>query len=215
MLSQAKDFSRFQHILICEDHPLVQLGLKVTIEKLVPHLQSLQVASSGAEALTMSRLQTPDLAILDLGLPDMHGTSVIQNLKSLHPHLEILVITSCDTPAILAQVKNIGVAGIIQKASSGEELTKALQHIQSGNSRPYLDQDVRKLLLECENIQFTPREYEVLLEIITGQSNQEIADKLGCALTTVRFHRANIMAKAGVHNSTELAAWFSRKSPKT
>lgn len=196
-----------RNILVCEDHPFVQLGLKVSLTKAFPHLESLRIASTGGLALQLAKKQKPDLAVVDLGLPDMAGADLIQGLQKLWWGLKILVVTSCDNPTILLRTKKLGVAGIIQKSSSLEHLTSCLSQITS-DGRVFLDPAVKAILQEHDEIEFTPKEFEVLQEITQGLSNQQIADKMGCAVTTVRYHRANILHKTGIRTGAELAAWF-------
>lgn len=196
-------------ILACEDHPFLQIGLKASLLASIPDLKSLRLAGNGADALRLAREKRPDLVIVDLGLPDMSGLDLILRLKELWSGIRILVVTSCDNPSILRQARKIGVAGILQKSSPPELLAHALE-IAKLKDGVFLDPAVRRLLQEHEDIEFTPREFEILQEIIQGRSNQQIADKLHCALTTVRFHRANILQKANVRSGAELAAWFTR-----
>lgn len=209
------DYSSLHHVLICEDHHLVQLGLQVSLQKSLPQLKTLHIAGTAEEALQFAKDRRPDLALIDLGLPDMSGVHLIQQLQNLWPEIKVLVVTSCNNPSIIAQVLKLNVAGIMQKASSSEELRTALQRVCDGSGEAYLDPYIRTLLRSHDKVEFTPREYDVLLQIIQGHSNQDIANKIGCAITTVRFHRSNIMEKAGVHSATELAAWFNQGQRRT
>ncbi|MBX3020549.1 MAG: response regulator transcription factor [Bdellovibrionales bacterium] len=200
---------RIHDVLLCEDHPFVLMGLEVVLKNLIPGLQRLRKSTTGEEAIGMARKQKPDLALVDLGLPDMGGGELIQQLKQLWPDLKIIVVTNCDNVSTLSQVKRLGVCGIMQKISSSDHLQQILEEAFSKNPKtPAMDPFTSSLLKNHEDIEFTPREYEVLQEIIQGLSNQQISEKLGCALTTVRFHRANILEKTGIRNAAELTAWF-------
>src|SRR5690606_5688677 len=152
-------------------------------------------------------IQKPDLLIMDLGLPELSGIEVIKQLKPTLSETKILVVTSCDNPATLREVENLGVHAIIKKAASEILLQIALDHMEAPIDTIYLDNLTMAILEEKSVVEFTSRELEVLDLIVKGQPNQEIADKLGCALTTIRFHRANIMSKAGMRNAAELTAW--------
>lgn len=196
-------------ILICEDHPFVQMGLEVVLRGLLPHLQSLRKTQMGKQALQMAAEQKPDVAFVDLGLPDISGIELIRQLKQICPDIKIIVLTNCDNPSTLFQVKALGVSGVMQKVSSEEELRQMLKiALSTEDGALTLDRNTKSLLSQHHQVEFTPREYEVLLEVIQGKSNQEIAELLGCALTTVRFHRANILEKTGIRNAAELTAWF-------
>lgn len=199
-------FPHIQNVLICEDHQLVQLGLEVSLKKLLKNLKVFRVAGTGAEAVRLVKECRPDLVILDIGLPDMSGIELIQKLRLIWLEIPILVITSCDSPSILLQAKKLGVRGIMQKGASAEHLAAAFEALIEPST--YLDPVVRSLLYEWDCVDFTPREYEILQEIVQGISNPKIAEKLGCSISTVRFHRANILQKTNIRTGAELTAWF-------
>ena len=200
--------SSIKNILICEDHQLIRLGLELSLKSLLISLESCHMASTGTEALQLAKTKKPDLVFLDLGLPDMNGINLIEQLQNIWPDLNIVVITSCDSPPTLMRVKKLGVKAIMQKGASQEHFIAAIQSLENGGT--FLDPIVCSLLQSTELNEFTPREYEILEQITLGLSNQQIADKLGCALSTVRFHRANILQKANIRTGAELAAWFLR-----
>lgn len=200
--------SSIRNILICEDHQLIQLGLELSLKSLFLNLESCQMVSTGAQALRQVKAKKPDLVFLDLGLPDMNGIHLIEELQIVWPDLNIVVITSCDSPPTLMRVKKLGVKAIMQKGASREHFIAAIQSLEKAGT--FLDPVICSLLQGADLNDFTPREYEILEQITQGLSNQQIADKLGCALSTVRFHRANILQKANIRTGAELAAWFLR-----
>ena len=106
------------------------------------------------------------------------------------------------------RVKDKNVEGIIQKSTSSDHLGACLAHIARGEVKSYLDPFITQIIGNHTVIEFTGKENEVLKGIIDGQTNQEIANQLGVALSTVRFHRANIMSKTGMRNAAELTAWY-------
>lgn len=208
---QDQSFLHISDVLLCEDHPFVQLGQEVVLRRLLPNLKSLRTSALGSDAIRLGSEHKPDLALIDLGLPDMPGTEVIRQLKQKFPNLKIIVITNCDNSALLHEVKSLGVSAIMQKSSSPENLQAVLNRIFSEPSPQdtAVDKSTLEILQQRDSfIEFTPRETEVLQEIVQGKSNQQIAEKMGCALTTVRFHRANILEKTGFRNAAELTAWF-------
>jgi DNA-binding NarL/FixJ family response regulator len=201
--------SSISDVLLCEDHPFVQMGLELSLKDLFPGLRTLRKSMLGRDALRMAKERKPDLAFVDLGLPDISGLELIQELKTAWPDLKIVVVTGCDNAATLLRVKKLGVSGILQKVSSHDRLRIVVESIFLKPSvQTALDPRTTEILKSHRDVEFTPREYDVLQEIIQGKSNQQIAEKLGCALTTVRFHRANLFEKTGVRSAAELTAWF-------
>ncbi len=198
-------FKDLKRILICEDHPLVQMGLDIVLKNLLPHAE-LTIVGNGARALAEIIDRDFDLILMDLGLPDISGTELIEKIKKVKPSVKILVVTSCDQPAVLGKVMALGVAGIMQKATSVEHLSRALLWVEESANKPFLDAEVSALLQEVHSCDFTQKELLILAEIVKGSTNQEIADELNCSIFSVRFHRANILSKAGVRNAAELTA---------
>lgn len=200
--------SQIKEVLICEDHSFIQLGIEIALKEILPEACSYAVAKCGAEAIALADSTQFHLAFVDLGLPDMSGTVVVEKLKEISPKTRIMVVTSCDNPLTLRQVEKLAPSAIIQKSSSSEHLKLAILQLEDRHSTTYLDEETRSLLGECEEIHFTAKENEVLSEIVQGLSNQEIAQRMGCSLTTIRFHRANILSKTGMKNAAELTAWY-------
>lgn len=207
-MSNALDLSFIREILICEDHPFVQLGLRTCLEEVLPRIQNIRIASTGNRAIDMVKSKKPDLMLLDLGLPDISGIEVIQSLKAIWTDLKILVVTSSDNAQILSQVKKLKVQGIMQKSSTPEQLRSLLQSMQKDSHQIALDPAISTLLESQGEINFTNKEFEILQEVVKGLPNSQIALNLGCSVTTVRFHRTNILHKANFRTGAELTAWY-------
>ncbi len=203
-----KEHSSIKDIVICEDHPLIQAGIKISVQDVFPDLSSLRIGGTGKRVLTLIQEKKPDLVLVDLGLPDMSGTELIQELRSLYADLMIIVITSCDQAMVLEGVRLLNVQGIILKSSATEYLMMALRHVEKNPGKVFLDPSVKLILEANTEVCFTPREKEILGELVKGQSNQLIADKLGLSLATVRTHRANILQKSNIRTGAELIAWY-------
>lgn len=210
MLSKNSIVEGISNILICEDHSFVQLGIELSLKKILHQIRSLHVASSGKDAIELVKKQKPDLVMMDLGLPDMTGLQTIIQIKLLYPEVMIFVLTGTEDRNLLSQVKDCGVSAIMQKASSFEILGTAIEEYQKTKSL-FLDPRIKSILQVNSSMEFTPREYEILIEITKGRSNTQIAEKFGYSVTTVRFHKSNIMEKANVRNAAELTAWFLQR----
>lgn len=200
--------SLIQNILICDDHYFIQLGIEVSLQEILSQQYTVHKASSGTRAIEVMRRQKIDLALVDLHLPDISGIEVIAEIKRYRPKTKIVVVTSCDQAEVLLEVKKNEVNGIIQKSTSSDYLRACLTHISHGETTSYIDPHISHIIGNHEVIEFTAKECEVLKGIVQGFTNQELADQLGIALSTVRFHRANIMSKSGMRNAAELTGWY-------
>ena len=196
-------------ILICEDHPFVQKGLEAVLLEIFKGATLIR-AETGLKAVELAKSSLPDLVFVDLGLPDISGIEVIKKIRTFLPLAKIVVLTNCEFSSVLNEVRSLSVSAIIQKVSHQDTFEQILEAVLAAplDASPFLDLRTRQILGSKTEIDFTPRETQVLKEIVAGKSNQQIADALGCALTTVRFHRANILDKAGVRNAAELTAWY-------
>lgn len=201
-------------ILVCDDHPFLQAGLEITLRKFLPSQVRIHKALTGKSAVEWVLNNSSELAIVDLELPDCSGIELIKQLQEISPDTRILVLTNCQNPSTLRQITSPNVKAICHKASSLEEFASLFEKIMTSRS-VILDPLIQQLLKESSHLQFTPKEMEVLEKIALGYSNQKIADELGCALTTVRFHRANILQKGGFRNAAEVTAWFLKGKSQT
>lgn len=206
--------SLISDVLLCEDHPFTQAGLELNLRNFLSSQIRIHKALDGRTALSLARAQAPDLAIIDLELPDMTGLEVIKELQELAPQTKIWVLTNCQNPSTLRQLRILKVQAISQKSSSMEDFAKLFDKALT-TSFTVLDPLTLQLLEQSKHLQFTPKELEVLEKIALGYSNQRISEEMGCALTTVRFHRANIMQKGGFRNAAEVTAWFLKGKNQT
>lgn len=198
----------FQEVLICDDHAFCRMGLEVALRAANPQVRRLHLVGSAEAALEVLRSDQPDLACIDLGLPGMSGLELIRALKLARPDLPVIVVTACDLPETLRQLLKLGVAAILQKESGGGELRKILASMVSLPRETILDARAKEILRESPPPDLTPREFEVMELVVQGLSNRQIADRFDCAVSTIRFHRANVMEKIDVRNAAELTAWY-------
>ena len=201
-------------VLICEDHPFAQAGLEMTLKGFLPSQTLIHKALTGKSALDLAQAHYPGVAIVDLELPDLTGLEVIKELQKLSPLTKILVLTNCQSPSTLRQIYGLNIKAISHKSTSMEEFANLFKKVLTTRSI-ILDSVIHRLLEQNQHLHFTPKELEVLEKIALGYSNQKIADELGCALSTVRFHRANIMQKGDFRNAAEVTAWFLKGKAQT
>jgi len=194
--------------MIVDDHPLVIEGLAQAIAA-EPGIELLGTATDGPDCLAWFGQHEADVAILDISLPGMDGIELCKRLKKVHPELKVIGLTTYDQASFITQMLRQGASGYLFKNADQAELVQAIQAVYQGDT--YLAKAVNdKLIAKAMHGQggsqgFIPklsrREKEVLRLIMEEYTNQEIADELCIALTTVETHRVHLREKLGVRNT--------------
>ncbi|MBV9385162.1 MAG: response regulator transcription factor [Chroococcidiopsidaceae cyanobacterium CP_BM_ER_R8_30] len=203
-------------ILLVEDDELFRLGLKMRLQE--AGLEIVAEASDGETAVELATRQPFDLVLLDVGLPGIGGIEACRQLKQQHPELPILVLTSRSEKSLVARLIEVGAQGYCLKGIASEALVLAIRSVASGAS--WWDQTATtEIRASFENRAthadlpetadglaiLTRREQEILAQLATGKSNQEIAEILGIAHGTVRVHVHAILHKLEVRDRTQAA----------
>ena len=203
-------------ILIADDHAIVREGLRSLIAT-EPGMELLGEAQDGVEAVHLYEKLQPDIALLDLMMPNKNGISAIQDIISRYPQARILVLTSfAEDEQILPAIK-AGSKGYLLKDSSPVELLRAIREIYAGESllspsiARKLIQEINRPPQPMETVEtLSEREMEVLNLVADGLSNQDIAERLVISERTARNHVGNILAKLGLENRTQAALYAVR-----
>lgn len=200
-------------IVIVEDHPVFREGLK-TLFSSASDLKVIGEAENGAEGVERIRELEPDLAIMDLSLPQMSGIEAIAEVKRQCPGTRILAVTVHDDEEYIKTALSAGADGYVLKDADRGEILAAVRSVLSGRSylSPGVSEKVIRGFLKGANTRdeiqiedpLTPREVEVLKLIAEGHTNKAIAERLFLSVKTVERHRANIMAKLDLHNPQAL-----------
>jgi DNA-binding NarL/FixJ family response regulator len=198
-------------VLIAEDHTLVRQGLR----SLLSHHQNLGVigeASDGLEAVRLTRSLKPDLVLLDLSMPKLSGLDAIQEIKSAHEGVRILVVTVHSNEEYVLSALKAGAHGYILKRASHEELLLAVNSVLEGQS--YLSPEVSGRVIQgylstdpsSKSIldRLTQREREVFKLVAEGHTNKQAAELLFVSVKTVEKHRGNLMRKLELRDAYEL-----------
>ncbi len=196
------------YIAIVDDHELFRDGLKLVISQLNPDFMVTE-ASNGMEFLKSLENQIPDVVLMDINMPLMNGReTVIKALKSC-PDLKIIAVTMYGEEIYFMQMIEAGVKGIILKKSGKFELEKAIQEVLDGGN--FFSQEILKKMairLNRKNSdkhnELTEREFEIMVHVCNGMTNNEIANKLFISPKTVEVHKSNIFKKTNVKNSAQL-----------
>src|SRR5262249_49696370 len=149
----------------------------------------------------------PDIVLMDIDMPQMNGLAVTDLLRKEVPQVKVLVLSMHSNSEYVLRIVQSGARGYILKDASPEELVRAIETVQAGDSffssdvaRVALDQYLRRGPGETATNQLTNREREVLVQISEGLSNKEIASRLGVGVRTVETHRERIMRKLDIHS---------------
>jgi len=150
----------------------------------------------------------PELLLVDLHLPGMDGLDFVRAVRQGRPEVRSLILTSLTDPLAVTRIRESGVEGYLEKDASPEELAEAVHEVAAG--RTYFSRRFRETLaregakaLAVGKI-LSRREQQVLTHVLAGRTSREIAEVMALSARTVEFHRANVMAKLGAANVTEL-----------
>ena len=188
-------------VLCVDDHPVVRDGLGAIIN-LQPDMMLAGAAATGDEALEQFLKLRPDVALVDLQLPDMSGFELIKKIKDKSPNARIIVLSSHEGDADIQRALEAGALGYVAKGIVRDELLEIIRSVHAGKRR--LPATVAQKLAEhMADEPISPRELEVLTLMAAGKRNKEIASELSLAEDTVKMHVRNILSKLQVNDRTE------------
>jgi DNA-binding NarL/FixJ family response regulator len=196
-------------VLIVEDQGIMTSFLQRWLAGL-PRFTLAGIARSGEEALAQLETARPDVALVDFQLPRMDGLQFVQMARQVRPQLRALMLTSLTDPLTLTRVQESGVEGYIEKDTTPEQLTAALEAVADG--QPSFSGVFRDTLArESAKAQglakiLSRREQQVLAHVLDGRTSREVGEQLGLSVRTIEFHRANLMTKLEVSNFNDLVA---------
>ena len=200
-------------VLLVDDHPIVLEGLAVLLNR-EADLHVEWTASTGAEGLKLCEQHAPDLAIVDVSLPDMSGMELVRAMRERRSPMPILVMSMHDEAIYAERAIRAGARGYIMKQTAAKHIVQAIRRILSGDT--YLSKSIVSSLVDrlssgkaggrpSSFAGLSDRELEVFQLIGMGLTKAQIADKLGRSANTVEAHRASIKRKLNVASSAALA----------
>lgn len=200
-------------LIIVDDHAIVRQGLRA-IFLVTPDMELLGEAENGRAAIELASRVRPDVALMDLVMPQMDGVAAISELKRVMPELRIIALTTfADAELVLGAVQ-AGADGYLLKDIDVSELTGAIRTVATG--RPYLHPEATRHLLQATarpeqpSDRLTSREQEVLGLVARGLTNRQIADALTISEKTVSVHVSNVLSKLGLASRTQAALYAAR-----
>ncbi|WP_269633604.1 response regulator [Pelomonas sp. BJYL3] len=218
--------------MVVDDHKLFRRGLIALLAQ-EEGLDIVGEAADGVEALRRAAELKPDLILLDNHMPGVRGVDLLPDLREAAPQAQVLMLTVSEDEQDLTAALRGGAAGYLLKTMDGADLANALRRAHEGESvvspemMSKLVRALRASALPAPASQVTalsetavapdveaglsPREGEILREIVQGASNKEIARRLGIAETTVKIHVQHILRKLGVNSRVQVAVWASER----
>ena len=206
-------------LVLADDHPIVLGGLHQLLS-LESDLAVVARCANGVEAMAAVRRERPDILIADLSMPGASGLDLLREIQAASLPVKVILLTARIDHDEVLEAMNLGVAGIVLKASAPLQILDCIRAVAKGES--WLDQIIGRrtldgMLKRHAGVQraaavLTAREIEVARMVATGLRNKEIADQLSISEGTVKTHLRTIFEKLGITSRTKLAMYARENS---
>jgi DNA-binding NarL/FixJ family response regulator len=197
-------------ILLADDYELVRRGLVSILASSHPEWEIVAEAATGESAIKAGLALQPNVAILDLAMPDRNGFEVAERLIAALPGIKVLILTMHAAAPILLRLQKAGVKAYLAKNEAPQKLVRAVERMLAGDPF-FASNSTFRRVSELESREYVPaqflltrRELEVMRLLALGRGNKQVADDLGMSVRTVEHHHANILAKLLVDSLGEL-----------
>lgn len=207
-------------ILIADDHLVIRAGLRLLLER---HEDFTVVAEAddGRQAVDLAAQYKPDVAVMDVAMPNMNGIEATRQITSADPSIAVVMLSMYTDETYVMRALRSGAKAYLLKSSAETDLIQAVRAVREGKS--FFSPVVSRMLLEDYVRQMgqkgvedsydllTPREREILQLVAEGKANKDVATHLGLSLHTVETHRTKILQKLNLHSVPELILYAVRK----
>jgi DNA-binding NarL/FixJ family response regulator len=204
-------------ILVCDDHDLMRRGLKALLEAKEGWTVCGE-AQTGRHAVELATKLRPDVAVLDITMPQLNCVDAAKRIKKASPHTEILILSMHYSDELVRQILDAGLRGYVVKSDSDRDLVGAVETLSK--HKPFFTPAARQAMLdqlskgqpvsEPRESKLTSREREILQLLSEGKSSKEVASSLNLSVKTAETHRSNIMRKLKLHSVSELVLYALR-----
>ena len=204
-------------ILIADDHDLVRRGIRDLLQS-YPFWSICAEAKTGRDAVAKSEALKPDIAILDISMPDLNGLEATRKIRIVSPRTEVLILTMHNSDHLTREILDTGARGYILKSDSARDLAIAIETL--AKHKPFFTSNATEVILkgfkrggsiaegpELIRDQLTPREREIIQLLAEGSTSKEVATALSIKVKTAETHRSNIMRKLEIHTTSELVRY--------
>ena len=194
-------------VLIADDHPLILAGIKRALED-DDQFEVVAEARVGSQVLPLVSQTHPDLALLDLRMPEMDGLACLDRIRKEHPKVKVVILSVSTDPEVVQTVLNHGAAAYVVKSVNPIDLSSALRQALEGTVFSAVglpEKTAQQDAVKAAGL--TDRETAILSALARGLSNEAIGKELWVAQQTVKFHLTNIYRKLDVKNRTEAARY--------
>jgi len=207
-------------ILLADDHNVMRRGLRLLLES-QPEFTVVAEAADGREAVEQAEATGPDVAVLDIAMPNLNGIEAAQRIISQRPDTSIVILSMHSDEGYVLRALKAGAKGYLLKDSVEGDLIEAITTVHAGKT--FFSREIGKMLVEdyirevrTRGIEdsyelLTSREREIFQLLAEGKSNKEIAGALNLSAYTVETHRRNLQDKLNLHSLAELFLYAVRK----
>jgi DNA-binding NarL/FixJ family response regulator len=205
-------------ILIADDHELIRRGLVSALAER-PEWSVVAEAADGRQACELAARLTPDIAVLDLTMPELNGLDATRQIRASTPKTRILIVTAHESEQLIRDVLDAGAMGYVLKSDAGRILVQAIEALL--DERPFFTSKVARFVLEGylragadsatqAAVALSPRERHIVQLLAEGNNNKEVARALHLSVKTVETHRSNIMRKMEFGSLADLVRYAIR-----
>ena len=204
-------------VMLAEDHAIVRQGLCALLNA-DSHFSIVGEARNGREAVEMAQRLKPEVILMDIAMPVLNGLEATRQILAANPFARVVILSAHSDDVYVERMREVGVAGFLEKQTSAEILTKAIHEVAKGRTffspaiTKRLPQDKNKPrnrdgLLKANGARLTSREAEVLQLVAEGSANKQVASELGISIKTVEKHRQHLMDKLNIHDTAGLTRY--------
>lgn len=206
-------------VLLVDDHQIMREGLKAILAE-EPMIDVVGEADDGRQAVELAASLSPDIVVMDVGMPSMNGIEATRKIRARHPGVGVIALSMYSDKRYVDNMLDAGAGGYVLKESAGEDLLRAVQAVATGKG--YLSPEITDLVVDgymgkqasgASSVYelLGNREREVLQLLAEGRTSRDIGAQLSIAVKTVETHRRNIKEKLNMRSVAELTKYAVRE----